>query len=138
MDNKERLFETCIKFFKIKGECSCKVIDALDMSGLTIKQVEYLKQIDKHEHVTSSELAKIFDLSKPSVTEMVKKFINLDCVYKKQCHNDGRVHFLELTEKGKKIANVDELTISRLVDKIVLSLDNNEIEELIQLIGKIK
>lgn len=132
------LLETCINFFKIKGECSCKVIDELDMSGLTIKQIEYLKQIDKHEHVTSSELARIFDLSKPSVTEMVKKFINIDCVYKKQCPVDGRVHYLELTERGKRIANADELTITKLVDKIIDSLNEDEIDGLIELIGKIR
>ena len=108
------------------------------MSGLTIKQIEYLKQIDKHEHVTSSELARIFDLSKPSVTEMVKKFINIDCVYKKQCPVDGRVHYLELTERGKRIANADELTITKLVDKIIDSLNEDEIDGLIELIGKIR
>jgi DNA-binding MarR family transcriptional regulator len=138
LDNKERLYETCINFFKIKGECSCSVIDELDMSGLTIKQLEYMKQIDKHEHITSSELAKIFDLSKPSVTEMVKKFIAIGCVYKKQCQNDGRIYYLELTERGKKIARVDEITISRLVDRIEGNLNENEIEKFIELIEKVK
>jgi DNA-binding MarR family transcriptional regulator len=138
LDNKERLLETCINFFKIKGECSCKVIDELDMSGLTIKQLEYIRQIDRHEHVTSSELARIFDLSKPSVTEMVKKFIAIGCVYKKQCHNDGRIYYLELTERGKKIARVDEITVSRLVDRIVGNLNENEIEKFIELIEKVK
>lgn len=138
MDHKEKLYETYSELMKVKGQCSCKLIDELNMSELTLRQIEYIKKIGKHECITISRLAEILNLSKPSITEMIKKFIKLDCVYKKQCKEDGRVQYIFLTERGKCIARFEDLEVKRLVDKMVDSLDENEINVLINILLKIK
>ena len=123
---------------EIKGECSYKLVNELNMSELTLRQIEYIKKIGKYEYITISGLAEILDLSKPSITQMIKKFINLDCVYKKQCQEDGRVQYIYLTERGKDIAGFEDLEIKRLVDKILEQLDTEEINVLINILIKIR
>jgi DNA-binding MarR family transcriptional regulator len=134
----DELYETYSELIKIKGECSCKLIDELNMSELTLRQIEYIKKFDRCDYVTTSELAKILELSKPSVTEMIKKFIKLECIYKQKCNEDGRVYYLHLTEKGRCIARFEELTVRKLVDRILDSLEEDEIKTLISLLSKIK
>jgi DNA-binding MarR family transcriptional regulator len=138
LDNKNKLYETYSGLMKVKGECSCKLINELNMSELTLRQIEYIKRIGKYDSITISKLAEILNLSKPSITEMVKKFINLGCVYKMQCQEDGRVQYIHLTERGECIAKFEDLEINRLVEKMVKSLDEDEINILINLLLKIK
>lgn len=138
MEISDELYETYSELIKIKGECSCKLIDELNMSELTLRQIEYIKKFDRCDYVTTSELAKILELSKPSVTEMIKKFIKLECIYKQKCNEDGRVYYLHLTEKGRCIARFEELTVRKLVDRILDSLEDDEIKTLISLLSKIK
>lgn len=138
MDNKNKLYETYSGLMKVKGECSCKLINELNMSELTLRQIEYIKKIGKYDELTISKLAEVLNLSKPSITEMIKRFVKLDCVYKKQCKDDGRVQYIFLTERGKSIASFEDLEIRRLVDKIAASLNEDEINEFINILLKVK
>ena len=138
MDINKKLYDTYSLFTQIKGECSCKLVEELNMSELTLRQIEYIKKFDQYEYVTTSELARDLDLSKTSVTEMIKKFVKLECIYKQKCNEDGRVYYLHLTDKGKSIARFDEIAIKRLVDRIIDSLDEEEINDLINLLSKVK
>jgi len=108
------------------------------MSELTLRQIEYIKKIGKYEYITISKLADILDLSKPSITQMVKKFIKLDCVYKEQCSEDGRVQFIYLTDRGKDIAEFEDLAMKKLIEKIISNIDEKEIDILIEILIKIK
>lgn len=104
---------------------------------LTLKQVEYLKKFDKRENTTISQLAEELGLSKPTVTEMVKKFIRLDCVQKEQCSHDARVYYLFLTEKGKIIARLEQITDDNFAKKVESRLSKEDINLLIEILLKI-
>lgn len=138
LDSNSKLFETLSQLMKKKGECAFKIINELNISELTLRQIEYLKKFDQCDGITTSKLAEVLDLSKPSITEMIKKFIKLDCVYKEKCPQDGRVYYIHLTEKGKCIARLEELAIKRLVGRITTSLNDDEIDILSDLLLKIK
>lgn len=138
MEIDEKLYDTYSELIKIKGECSCKLIDELNMSELTLRQIEYIKKFDQYGCITTSKLAEILDISKPSITEMIKKFIKLECIYKQKCHKDGRVYYIHLTDKGKCIARFEELATKKLVSRIKESLNEDEINTLIALLLKVK
>ncbi|MDD3632152.1 MAG: MarR family transcriptional regulator [Atribacterota bacterium] len=104
---------------------------------LTLKQIEYLKKFDKRENTTISQLAEELGLSKPTVTEMVKKFIRLDCVQKEQCSQDARVYYLFLTEKGKIIARLEQITDDNFAKKVESRLSKEDINLLIEILLKI-
>jgi len=131
------LFSVFNRFMLVKTECRYNVINKHKISGLTLKQIEYLKLFDKKENVTISQLARELGLSKPTVTEMVKKFIRLDCVQKEQCRHDARVYYLFLTEKGKMIARLEQITNDYFVKRVENCLSKEEIDLLIEILLKV-
>ncbi len=138
MATQKRLYTVYNQLQNVKGECSYKLIHELNLSELTIKQIEYITKIGEYEYITTSQFAEVTNLSKPSVTEMIKKFIQLDCVYKKQCENDGRVYYIHLTEKGKHIAQFDQILTKEVVRRMMGSLEKEDIEHLISILSKVK
>lgn len=138
MDMKEKLVEGIAKLLKLKGECYIHVVEDLELSEMSIKQIKYLKKINHAEGVTTSQLADLLDLSKPSITEMVKKFIKMGYVYKESCHIDGRVHYLKLTDKGLNIVNLDKLTTAHLAENIENRLNDEDLTTLIDILEKIE
>jgi len=122
---------------QIKTECRFCVIDKYNIPQLTLKQIEYLKKFDEYEYVTISKLAENLKLSKPSITEMVKKFIKLDCVKKEQCSHDARVYYLFLTEKGKRIARLEQMANEDFIRRVENCLSEEDISLLIELLSKV-
>ena len=112
-------------------------MDKYKISQLTFKQIEYLKKFDEREYVTISQLAEELSLSKPSITEMVKKFIQLDCVQKEQCNHDARVYYLFLTEKGKRIARLEQIANEHFVRRLENCLSEEDIHLLIEILLKV-
>ncbi len=130
----EKLLE---KLAELKGECAFHLINDLGIDQLTMKQLEYLKVIDDLEATTISNLAELMALKKPTVTETVHKLQKLECIMKHQCTVDGRIHYITLTEKGEKLARIDQLSYRSLVDVIVEKLEDKEIESLMMLLEKL-
>lgn len=129
------VFENLIK---LKSECSCQIFSECGLSDITLKQVEYLKAIDEYEEVTFSRLAKITRNSKPTITEMINKFVKMECVYRERSQDDGRIFYIRLTEKGRMIARAEESALLQVIEKMVNSLDENELDMLINILGKLR
>lgn len=123
---------------RIKTECKFCVVDKYNVSELTLKQIEYLKIFDENEYVTISQLAEDLKLSKPSITEMVKKFIKLDCVKKEQCNHDARVYYLFLTERGKGVARFEQIANEDFIRRVENCLCEEDVSLLIELLAKVK
>lgn len=104
---------------------------------MTLKQVYYLRIIDQKDRVTFSQLAQETSNSKPTITELINKFISMDCVYRERSSEDRRVYYIYLTPKGKSIARAREKTQIRFVEHIRNSLTETELNELIMLLNKI-
>ena len=68
---------------------------------------------------------------------MVNKFVKMDCVYKEKSSKDGRIFYIRLTEKGQKIARAEENALLRVIEKMADSLDEKEIDTLINLLEKV-
>jgi len=123
---------------QIKCRCSVEELKALKIEDLTIKQLKYLQVINDSNELTISKLAKKLRISKPSVTSMIKKFEKMEFIYKKDCLKDGRIHYINLTEKGRKIATVEEYKNKMLVNYLFNNLDSKDIDSLISILWKIK
>ncbi len=137
MSNKDKLIIAYAHLMELQGSCCYETMNNLNISDLTIKQIEYITRMDKIEYLTTSSLARELNLSKPTVTEMVKKFIYMDCVYKVQCSKDKRVSYLHLTAKGKTIANIERVKMEKLIELMVESLEDDDIEALVRILNKI-
>ncbi|WP_370572546.1 MarR family winged helix-turn-helix transcriptional regulator [Methanomethylovorans sp.] len=138
MERKEHLYVVFENLLKIKSVCSCEIFSECGLSDITVKQVGYLKIIDEHGEVTFSRLAKITRNSKPTITEIINKFVKMECVYRERCPDDGRIYYIRLTEKGQMIARSEKNALLKLIEKMVDSLDENDMDSLIQILSRMK
>lgn len=136
MDEKEKLYQVLKKLGKVTDRCGTHLSTELGLHGLHAKQAEYLKIIDENPVLTSSRFAEILQITKPSVTEIVNKLIDSELVYKEQCKHDGRVFYINLTEKGKKASRIHDLRDHKLAGSLCKNLSTSEVETLIRLIRK--
>ena len=134
----EHLLEVFENLYRMRNECSCTIFSECGLSDMTVKQIAYLKVIDEHGDVTFSRLAEITRNSKPTITEMINKFVRMDCVYRESCPHDGRILYIRLTEKGLKIANAEKAALHRMIERMVNSLDEHEQELLIEILKKVR
>jgi DNA-binding MarR family transcriptional regulator len=137
-DPHEHLFRIFDHLIRLKAECSCGIFSECCLSDITIKQIAYLKLIDEHKDVTFSQLAEITQNSKPTITGMIHKLSRMDCVYRESCPYDGRIQYIRLTDKGAMIARAEEKALQKVIDRVIASLDDQEIELLITLLKKVR
>jgi len=135
---KEKLLEAYNQLMAIKGDCINKVCEKTDIAEMTVKQISYLKIIDKYDNMTFSQLAEITKITKPSVSDLISKLQGFNCVYKEKCSSDGRVSYIHLTEKGMNIARKETTAVKNLTERIMKSLNDDEIELLTKLFNKVK
>lgn len=135
---REHLFLIFENLIKIKSECSCGIFSECSLSDITLKQIHYLKTIDQSGEVTFSRLAEITQNSKPTITDMINKLVRMDCVYREQCPDDGRIYYIRLTGKGEMIARAEQKALEQLIERLIDSLDEDEIDALIVILKQIR
>jgi DNA-binding MarR family transcriptional regulator len=138
MENDEELCEVLENLIRIRNECSCTIFSECGLSEMTVKQISYLKLIDEQGEVSFSRLAEITRNSKPTITEMVNKFVRMECVYREPSPDDGRILYIRLTEKGQKIAQAEQAAMRRVIERMVHSLDEHELEILKGILQKVR
>ena len=138
MERDEHLREVLDHLLMMKNECSCSIFSECGLSDMTVKQIAYLKVIDEQGDVTFSRLAEITKNSKPTITEMVNRFVRMECVYREPCRDDGRILYIRLTDKGKKIAQAEQAALCRVIERMIDSLDEDELDLLIGILGKVR
>ncbi|MGB3367745.1 MAG: MarR family winged helix-turn-helix transcriptional regulator [Acidaminobacteraceae bacterium] len=137
MNNTDELAKSLEKLLQLKSKCHLQMVDDLGISDMTIKQLNYIKHFLDKEDMTTSQLAEDLELTKPTVTELVKKFIKQDYLYKVSCPHDGRVHYLRLTETGHKIATLAQLTNVYLAERLKVKLGSDDLKSLTATLNKI-
>ena len=137
-EHNEHLLEALERLLMLKNECSCSIFSECGLSDMTVRQIAYLKAINGQGDVTFSRLAEITNNSKPTITEMVNRFVRMDCVYREPCRDDGRILYIRLTDKGKTVASAEEEALRRVVERMVNSLDEQELDLLIRLLSKVR
>jgi DNA-binding MarR family transcriptional regulator len=138
VDPRELLFEEFEKLFQIRNECSCRIFSECGFSDMTVRQIAYLRTIDEQEDVTFSRLAEVTNTSKPTITEMVNRFVRMECVYREPCPDDGRIMYIHLTEKGKMLAHAEQAALRRMVERMAEALDVEELDLLVGVLRKVR
>ena len=137
-EKEEHLFEVMESLFRIRNECSCTIFSECGLSDITVKQIAYLKAIDEQGEVTFSRLAEITRNSKPTITEMINKFERMNCVFRERSPDDGRILYIRLTERGRKLAQAEQIALHRLIEQVMDTLDDHEMELLIEILQKVR
>lgn len=136
--NKQRLYDSYKRFMNINTECDLEFLKQYENIGLTIKQLEYLYIIHKFENVTYTKIADLLEVSKPTVTEVINKFINMNLVYKEKAKHDGRIYYVRFTEYGKQMIPNEEDMFNATLKRIKACLTEEDLEMFISIMNKIK
>ena len=137
MDQKELVLDALRKLHELMSACNSEVTDQLGVCELKVTQIRQLKIIANNKGLTFGRFAEILNITRPSVTEIVNKLIQMGCVKKNKSEEDGRIFYLETTENGTKIAKQDYLRDRIIADKIFEVLDETEIYIFTRAINKI-
>lgn len=108
-----------------------------EYSDITYNIFLYLRKINSLDNPTVSKLAKAMEVSKPSASNMVSKIVDKGLLKTKASPKDGRVCLLELTDKGKKVVEIENWADMRFFEKIQEILDEEELEVLERIFEKI-
>jgi DNA-binding MarR family transcriptional regulator len=108
-----------------------------DLNGYTLRQLYYIELINKHENISVSELAKMLDVKKSTISIAINQLINRDIVTKTQSTNDKRFYFLQLTPKGKDIMKIHMKVHKNAIKQIINILNQKEVENFIKIANKI-
>ena len=138
MDAEERLLAAVEQLIRIRNETSSALLSECGIPDITVKQIGYLKTIDEQGEVTFTRLAEITRNSKPTITELINRFESMECVYRERSPEDRRVIFIRLTEKGRRIARVEENALTLLVERMRESLDHDDLDLLVRIIRKVR
>jgi DNA-binding MarR family transcriptional regulator len=86
---------------------------------------------------TYSELAVIFKVTKPAVTTIVNKLINLGCLERIQSDEDRRVYYILASDKGKRIIEANNNSAKAYAMYVEASLTKDELENYINILEKV-
>ena len=137
-EREEHLLAVLDHLLRIRNECSCSIFSECGLSDMTVKQIAYLRLINEEGDVTFSRLAEITKNSKPTITEMINKCERMACAYRERCPDDGRILYIRLTDKGKMIAQAEQASLRRVIERMMNSLDEREQELLVELLKKVR
>lgn len=108
-----------------------------DLKEYTLRQLYYIELIHKRTGISISELSKILDVKKSTVSIAVNQLIDADIAIKNQSKTDKRFYSLELTSKGNDIIKKHMQVHKDTIRKILDILNPEEVDNFINITNKI-
>ena len=85
-----------------------------------------------------TQIAEALSLTKPAVSVIIRKLLNLDLIKKMQSEEDKRVFYVELSKKGKSILQGDQAVYQWVSDTMEeIAEDEKELEVMDRMISKL-
>lgn len=126
MDN-EQLRLSLNKFLKMYFDACREVYKEINFDRITKIQFKYLKAIRDLNKTTLTELAEKFDISKPTMNEVIVKFEKSGLIHRQKSEEDKRITLISLTEMGHTLATTNLLESQRAVQKMMETLTEEEL-----------
>lgn len=136
MNHELELVETIDKLSEFTEKFRTQLLSG-DLKEFTLRQLYYIELINKHENISVSEIAKMLDVKKSTVSVAINQLIDRDVVTKIQSDTDKRFYFLQLTPKGNDIMKKHMQVHKNAIKNILNVLSQEEVEEFIKIVNKI-
>lgn len=108
-----------------------------DLKEYTLRQLYYIELINKNKGISVSELSKILNVKKSTVSVAINQLIDDGIVMKTQSQTDKRFYSLQLTSKGDFILNKHMEIHKNTIKKILEILNEEEVDNFIRIVNKI-
>lgn len=109
-----------------------------DKSSYSATEAMFLFEIHNTEKCTVSYLTKEFLFDKGYVSRIVKNFEKKGIVRKIASEEDGRVYFIEITDKGGDDLRFLQARANEKVEETIENLEREDVEELIKAMERIE
>jgi DNA-binding MarR family transcriptional regulator len=113
------------------------LLEANGFPPVTPHQIDYLRQISRLNSPTLSELARLWKITKPSVTDIINHLSTLGYVEKHQSNHDLRVFTVRLTPAGCRLAQLKDEAVAQFCSQVRSTLSEKELEELEFMLAKV-
>ncbi len=133
----EKLIDLIAKLSAKMGQVEESAKEEFKFNELTLTQMHYLETINQLKNPSITELASEMNLTKPTITVIIDKFIEKNLAVKVKSDTDRRSAHLHLTEKGKQINQMHDLAHRILAESMTKGLTATEKNILIQLLEKV-
>jgi DNA-binding MarR family transcriptional regulator len=108
-----------------------------DLKEYTLRQLYYIELINKNRGISVSELSKILNVKKSTVSVAINQLIDDGIVMKTQSQTDKRFYSLKITSKGDFILNKHMEIHKNTIKKILEILNEEEVDSFIRIVNKI-
>ena len=122
---------------KIIGDWELQFVREYEQEGFTVRQMEYLDAIHKLGNPNLGEIARVLNLSKPSVTAIVDKLASNGYIQKCQSDEDRRSFHVHLSAKGQKLADMHNETHHQIADLFRNNLNSKDLNTLVAILNKV-
>jgi DNA-binding MarR family transcriptional regulator len=136
MNHELELVESMDKLSTFMEKFQKKILSG-DLKNFTLRQLYYVELIHKHNNTSVSEIAKMLEVKKSTVSVAINQLIDQGIVTKVQSRTDKRQYFLQLTLKGESIMDIHLQFHKNMIKQILEILNPDEAEEFIKIIDKI-
>ncbi len=115
------LWEECIRSLN-------SILTEEEVNKFSNNDYYYLLVIHSLQKPNFSQIADELSLTKPAVSAMIKKLMNMNLVEKVQSTEDKRMYYVELTAKGRGILQGDRAVYQWVTDTIAeIAKDEKEL-----------
>jgi DNA-binding MarR family transcriptional regulator len=112
-------------------------LKAHNIKGLAPSHGEILGSLMVRGPLPMSEIARIIDKDKSTITALVKKLIKMGYVEKKSHLSDNRISLIALTGKGTALKTDFQLIAQKLRVQSYMGVSDDERETLVHLLNKL-
>lgn len=137
MTKAEQLLEAIQSVSKKLRDLKAKHVEQTDLQDLSLANFRYIEVIHSLGDPTFNELAKRLGLSKPTVTVMIAKLIEMGLVTKTKSQLDKRSYRLNLTDKGTNVIQQYSTIQKIFAEQIISKFNDDETTNLISLLKRI-
>ncbi len=136
MNHELEMVESMDKLASFMNEFQKKILSG-DLKNFTLRQLYYIEMINKNKDIGVSELAKMLDVKKSTVSIAINQLIEKGIITKIQSNKDKRQYFLQLTPYGTEIMKIHMQVHKNAIKQILEILNPQEAETFIKIIDKI-
>ena len=90
------------------AQLQARVVREGEFAELSLRQISCLDLIQRPEEPTPSNLARELGITKPSVSALVARLLEMGFIRKERSHADGRSFHLHLTDKGVEMMHAHQ------------------------------
>lgn len=113
------------------------ILSIEEKKQFNITDYYYLTTIYNMDNPNLGEVAEKLKLTKPAISALVKRLVKNELIEKIKSDEDGRIYYLQVTEKGRRIIEGDNDLYLQFTNLIGQIISEEQLKELDSVLDKI-